>query len=60
MCSSDLVRDVMSAAQKVYRLYDAPERLEAIYPDAEHSFPTETRQRAYAFLDRFLRSTTRE
>lgn len=54
------VRDVMSAAEWIYRLYQVPDRLDATYPDVEHSFPTETRQRAYAFLDRFLRSTTRE
>ena len=44
------VRDVMKAAAAVYRLYGAEKHLEAVYPDAPHSFPAETRKKAYDFL----------
>jgi hypothetical protein len=51
------VRVCVRAAEPVYRLYGVPERLAAAYPDAEHNFPPEERDRAYVFLDRFLKST---
>jgi pimeloyl-ACP methyl ester carboxylesterase len=48
------VRVCMKAAQPVYRLLGAPDRLVAVYPDAEHDFPPATRELAYRFLDRVL------
>jgi dienelactone hydrolase len=49
------VRDVMAAAKPVYELYEAAERLQADYPDCEHDFPDESRERAYRFLEAALR-----
>ena len=51
------VRDVMQAAKTIYDLHQAGSTLEAVYPDAPHSFPNETRQQAYSFLERHLRGT---
>ena len=51
------VRDVMQAAKTIYDLHQAGTALEAVYPDAPHSFPNETRQQAYSFLERHLRGT---
>ncbi len=48
------VRDCVTAADPVYRLMDARENLEAVYPDAGHDFPPATRLQAYAFIDRHL------
>jgi lysophospholipase L1-like esterase/dienelactone hydrolase len=49
------VRDCIAAAQPVYRLLGQPDLLQAEYPDSLHDFPPESRQRAYAFLDKHLR-----
>jgi dienelactone hydrolase len=48
------VRDCVTAARPVYRLWDANDHLEVVYPDAAHDFPPEVRLRAYAFIDRHL------
>jgi acetyl esterase/lipase len=50
------VRACIAAARPVYELLDAGDRLVAVYPDAEHSFPRAERVRAYDFLDQFLRA----
>jgi hypothetical protein len=50
------VRDVMDAARPIYELHEAGDRLQAIYPEAGHSFPAETRVAAYEFLETWLRS----
>ncbi|MDE2998418.1 MAG: prolyl oligopeptidase family serine peptidase [Gemmatimonadota bacterium] len=49
------VRDCVRAAAPVYALFGAPERLLALHPDAEHAFPPEIRERAYAFVDEILK-----
>jgi dienelactone hydrolase len=49
------VRICITAARPVYELLGVPDRLVAIYPEAEHSFPRASRIQAYAFLDHFLR-----
>ncbi|MCS6865679.1 MAG: alpha/beta fold hydrolase [Gemmataceae bacterium] len=49
------VRDVMAAAEPVYKKLGVPEKLQALYPDAGHDFPAEARQRAYEFIDRYLK-----
>lgn len=49
------VRDCVDAARPVYRLFDADNRLVAEYPDAGHDFPPGIRQKAYAFLDKWLK-----
>lgn len=48
------VRDCISSAQPVYDLLGKPDFLQARYPDAEHDFPTPTRNEAYEFLDLHL------
>jgi len=48
------VRVCMKAARPAYELLGVADRLAAVYPDADHSFPTEEREKAYAFLDQFL------
>lgn len=46
------VRDVMAAAQPIYRLLGQPDALQADYPDSPHDFPKESRELAYKFLER--------
>ncbi|WP_406696807.1 alpha/beta fold hydrolase [Singulisphaera sp. Ch08] len=48
------VKQCLVAAEPVYRLLGASDRLVAVYPDAEHDFPQAERTRAYEFLDRNL------
>ena len=49
------VYNCLRAARPVYdRIFDADDRLVAEHPSCGHDFPTETRERAYAFLDRYL------
>ena len=49
------VRETISEATRIYRLYGAQERLRAIYPDSAHDFPVAARQEAYQFIDSILR-----
>jgi acetyl esterase/lipase len=49
------VKDCIAAAGKVYEALGAKDRLDAYYPDCGHAFPPESRQRAYAWLDRWLK-----
>jgi dienelactone hydrolase len=50
------VYDAVNAARPVFdTIYRRPDHLVAVHPDAEHDFPPEIRQQAYAFLDRWLR-----
>jgi len=49
------VRECVQAARPIYALYHAENNLVAVYPDAEHDFPHEAREQAYAFLDATLR-----
>ncbi len=48
------VRDCINTARKIYGLYGATDVLAAVYPDAEHDFPDEARQQAYAFVEKAL------
>jgi dienelactone hydrolase len=48
------VRVCIDAARAVFELERATDRLVAIFPDAEHSFPKAARLEAYQFLDRIL------
>lgn len=50
------VREVMEAARPVYALLGKPERLSALYPDSAHDWPSDARETAYRWLDRWLRS----
>jgi dienelactone hydrolase len=49
------VRDVMKAAEPIYRLHGAADNLAAFYPPGPHAFPAAARQRAYEFLDGHLK-----
>jgi dienelactone hydrolase len=49
------VKDCMAAARPVYELLGAKEKLQANYPDVEHTFPEPVRKVAYDFLDRWLK-----
>lgn len=54
------VRQVMESAGKVYRLLKVEERLAAEYPDCEHDFPPSSREKAYAWFDRWLKGDGQE
>lgn len=41
----------------VYALLDAPQNLQARYPDSQHDFPLQVRWQAYNFIDSVLGST---
>jgi hypothetical protein len=49
------VKDCITAAEPVYRLLDAGERLKGNYPDAGHDFPDDARSVAYEWMDRWLK-----
>jgi fermentation-respiration switch protein FrsA (DUF1100 family) len=51
------VKVCIAAAAPVYQLLGVPDRLQAVYPDAEHDFPPAERIQAYAFLDRILKTS---
>jgi dipeptidyl aminopeptidase/acylaminoacyl peptidase len=48
------VQRCVAAARGVYRLFDANDRLVAVYPPGGHGFPLEARQAAYQFVDQAL------
>jgi pimeloyl-ACP methyl ester carboxylesterase len=48
------VKVCIAAAQPVYDLLDAADKLQVNYPDCDHNFPEEARKVAYEFLDRHL------
>ena len=48
------VKKAAAAAQPVFDLLGASDRLKVIYPDIGHDFPPDVRQQAYAFLDKAL------
>ncbi|MBX3412499.1 MAG: alpha/beta fold hydrolase [Pirellulales bacterium] len=50
------VRECIAAAQPVYKLYEAEERLAADYPPGGHDFPPAARERAYRWFDKHLQA----
>ncbi len=48
------VKETISQVSKIYSLYGATGNVQAIYPDAAHSFPEEARNVAYQFLEKHL------
>lgn len=48
------VKDVLAAARPIYELHSKGDDLVGHYPEVGHSFPEESRKRAYEFLDRTL------
>lgn len=53
----DGVRVCIESATPVFRLLNASDRLQAVYPEAEHDFPPHERTLAYQFLDALLKPT---
>jgi dienelactone hydrolase len=49
------VRKGIASAKRIYELLGAADHLQVRHPDAEHSFPKEVREEAYAFVDRVLK-----
>jgi glucuronyl esterase-like protein/VCBS repeat protein len=49
------VRKCIAAAQPVFELLGAKEQLQVVYPDCEHDFPDDVRERVYAWLDNQLK-----
>lgn len=50
------VRDTINRVRPVYKDFRAGDRLVLEYPNARHSFPKYVRDKAYEFLDRFLKA----
>jgi hypothetical protein len=48
------VRSSVAVARAAYEAQGVPERLVAVYPEAEHSFPPEVREEAYRFIAQAL------
>lgn len=51
----DGVRKGIAEVKRVYRFLNVGDHLRVIYPDAEHDFPAEAREEAYAFIDQILK-----
>ena len=49
------VKDCVNAAEPVFKLLGAGEKLKWNYPDGDHNFPEETRRAAYQWLDKWLK-----
>lgn len=49
------VKDCITAANPVYQLLGAKEKLSALHPDCKHEFPPEMRKAAYEWLDKWLK-----
>ncbi len=50
------VREVEKSAREVYRLLGAAESFQVLYPDCEHDFPPEMREKAYAWLEKLAKN----
>ena len=48
------VRESIEFASKAYAIFGASDSLQADYPDAQHTFPKDSRNRAYDFLEKQL------
>jgi dienelactone hydrolase len=46
---------IIAAARPVFNLHGAAERIAVEHPDSEHDFPPEMRQKAYAWLEQYLK-----
>jgi dienelactone hydrolase len=49
------VKDCITSATPIYKLLNAEENLQAMYPEAAHDFPDASREAAYRFFDKYLR-----
>ena len=52
---SRLADRIIAAARPVFQLHKVAERIAVEHPDVEHDFPPEMREKAYAWLERFLK-----
>jgi predicted dienelactone hydrolase len=50
------VKECIAAAQPVYKLLDAEDKLQSNYPDCDHNFPDDVRRVAYESLDKHLQA----
>jgi dienelactone hydrolase len=46
---------IIAAARPVFQLHGVPDRLDVVHPDIEHDFPTDMREKAYAWLEKHLK-----
>ena len=46
---------VIAAARPVFQLHGVPDRIAVEHPDGAHDFPPEMRERAYQWLERYLK-----
>ena len=46
---------IIAAATPVFRLYGVPNQIAVEHPDSEHDFPPAMREKAYAWLERYLK-----
>jgi hypothetical protein len=53
------VEAALGSAREVYRLLGVEDRLCSLDPDCGHDFPAEAREKAYRFLDRWLKGPER-
>lgn len=49
------VQDVIAKVSPAYKQLGAPNKLQALYPDAGHDWPEEARTEAYDFIDKWLK-----
>ena len=49
------VRKIETEARRIFELYRKPANLQVVYPDCAHLFPPETRQEAFAIMERELK-----
>jgi len=54
------VKESVESAEKIFALYGAEHNLVAEYPHSQHDLPEQTRQHAYAFIDRALKHSPRQ
>jgi len=47
----DGVRKILAAIEPIYALHHVSNRVKAVHPDLEHSFPPDIRQAAYQWLE---------
>jgi hypothetical protein len=52
---SESVDRIIEAARPVFQLHGAPDKIAVEHPDVAHDFPTEMREKAYQWLERFLK-----
>ncbi|MDA0835658.1 MAG: prolyl oligopeptidase family serine peptidase [Planctomycetota bacterium] len=49
------VRETIAAVQPIFELMESDKKLQAYYPEIEHAFPDDAREKAYRFIDEQLK-----